>query len=232
MKLNKNLKNDWKSFLSKDFDNHRFNELIDFLDKEECLVFPNEEDIFNAFNYTSFGNVKVVIIGQDPYHSYEKIDGKILPHAHGLCFSISKEAKRVPPSLKNIFKELKEDLGYEIPTHGDLSYWSTQGVLLLNSTLTVQAHEAGSHQKKGWEIFTDSVIKKISDEKEKIVFILWGKFAQKKEDIINNKKHFILKAAHPSPFSAYNGFFGCNHFSKTNKLLANNGLKEINWEIK
>jgi len=196
------------------------------------LVFPLGKDIFNAFNLTPFSKVKVVIIGQDPYHSFEIINNIPIPHAHGLCFSIPTAAKKIPPSLKNIFKELNQDLGLSIPTHGNLSNWAKQGVLLLNATLTVRAHEAGSHQKKGWEIFTDVVIQKLSEQQEGLVFLLWGKFAQDKEILIDADKHSILKAAHPSPFSAYHGFFGCKHFSRTNEILKNRGLTEIDWQIK
>jgi uracil-DNA glycosylase len=224
----------WKEAMNSNFTSEYFVQLKSFLKQEKKLsrVFPEGKNIFKAFNSTPFNEVKVVIIGQDPYHTYETIDGKILPHAHGLCFSISKAAKKVPPSLKNIFKEIHQDLGYDIPNHGNLSSWAKQGVLLLNATLTVRAHEAGSHQKQGWETFTDSAIKKLSEEKKGLVFLLWGRFAQNKEELIDTSKHHILKAAHPSPFSAYNGFFGCQHFSKTNEILSNNGSKKIDWKIK
>ncbi|MGD0712043.1 MAG: uracil-DNA glycosylase, partial [Bacteroidales bacterium] len=178
--------------------------------------------IFSAFNHTPFNNVKVVIIGQDPYH------GK--GQANGLCFSVNDGINK-PPSLVNIFKELHDDLGVKIPTSGNLEKWADQGVLLLNATLTVRASQAGSHQNKGWENFTDAVIRALSDERDGLIFILWGAFAQAKQKLIDVSKHHILKAAHPSPFSAYNGFFGCKHFSKTNELLKQMGKEEINWGI-
>lgn len=228
------IEENWKVVMNTDFKSDYFTELKSFLylEKQEKKIFPEEKNIFKAFNSTPFNKVKVIIIGQDPYHSYETIDGEILPHAHGLCFSISKSAKKVPPSLKNIFKEIQQDLDCNIPDHGNLSSWAKQGVLLLNATLTVRAHEAGSHQKHGWEKFTDSVIKKLSSEKQGLIFLLWGRFAQNKEALIDSSKHYILKAAHPSPFSAYNGFFGCQHFSKTNEILSNNNSEIIDWEIK
>ena len=232
--INPEIEKSWKNAMNTDFQSDYFNRLKSFLlqEKKTNKVFPEGVNIFNAFNSTPFNKVKVVIIGQDPYHSYETIEGKILPHAHGLCFSVPESAKKIPPSLKNIFKEINQDLGYDIPKHGNLSSWAKQGVLLLNATLTVRSHEAGSHQKKGWEIFTDSVIQNLSNERKGLIFLLWGRFAQNKEILIDGKKHFILKAAHPSPFSAYNGFFGCEHFSKTNKILENNNQKKIDWEIK
>lgn len=234
IKIKPEIEESWKAAMNKDFNDNYFTQLKAFLlkEKQNSSVFPEGKNIFNAFNCTPFNKVKVVIIGQDPYHSYETIDNKIVPHAHGLCFSIPEKAKKIPPSLKNIFKEINQDLGFEIPDHGNLTSWAQQGVFLLNATLTVRVHEAGSHQKKGWETFTDSVIKKLSDEKNRLIFLLWGKFAQNKEELIDTNKHFILKAAHPSPFSAYNGFFGCKHFSKTNEILSNNGQKKIDWKIK
>lgn len=234
LSINPKIEDSWKVALQKDFDSNYFVDLKSFLiqEKQNKLVFPAGKNIFNAFNLTPFDKVKVVIIGQDPYHSFEMINNEQIPHAHGLCFSIPTAAKKIPPSLKNIYKELNSDLGIAIPTHGNLSNWAKQGVLLLNATLTVRAHEAGSHQKKGWETFTDGVIKKLSEQKEGLIFILWGKYAQDKEVLINAGKHYILKAAHPSPFSAYHGFFGCKHFSKTNELLKNKGLTEIDWQIK
>ncbi len=234
IKIKPEIEESWKIAMRDDFNSEYFTHLKSFLiqEKHGKKVFPSGENIFNAFNYTPFNEVKVVIIGQDPYHSYETINDKVLPHAHGLCFSIPKEAKKVPPSLKNIFKEIKQDLGFEVPNHGNLSSWAKQGVLLLNATLTVRAHEAGSHQKKGWETFTDSAIRQLSEEKKGLVFLLWGRFAQNKEILIDTDKHFVLKAAHPSPFSAHNGFFGCKHFSKTNELLSSNSSGKIDWEIK
>ena len=231
---NPKIETSWKSAMLDNFKSNYFTELKSFLldEKQKYRIFPKGKDIFSAFNLTPFDKVNVVIIGQDPYHSYEVIDNEIIPHAHGLCFSIPSKAKKIPPSLKNIYKELKLDLGLTIPNHGNLTHWAEQGVLLLNATLTVRAHQAGSHQNKGWENFTDDVIKKLSEQKKGIVFLLWGRFAQNKEALIDKRKHYILKAAHPSPFSAHNGFFGCKHFSKTNELLRKNGLREIDWQIK
>lgn len=225
---------DWNAFLTNEFESEYFSELDSFLSSEieKNQIFPTKDKIFNAFNTTPINRVKVVIIGQDPYHSYEEINGGILPHAHGLSFSVPKEAKKIPPSLKNIFKELNQDLDIDIPKNGELTPWAKQGVLLLNATLTVRSHQPGSHQKKGWEKFTDNAIKELSQHKEGLIFLLWGKFAQQKEMLINTDKHYILKAAHPSPFSAYKGFYGCKHFSKANKILTDNGHKEINWQIK
>ncbi|MBW6482623.1 MAG: uracil-DNA glycosylase [Vicingaceae bacterium] len=217
-------KSDWNIHLNKEFSAAYFVKLRSVLHEEKSnfIVYPPENTIFNAFNITSFAATKVVIIGQDPYHG----EGQ----AHGLSFSVL-EGVKIPPSLKNIFKELNTDLGLPIPTNGNLSSWAKQGVLLLNTTLTVRKGEPNSHQKLGWEIFTDAVIKTISAHKKGVVFLLWGKFAQQKADLIDSNKHFVLKAAHPSPFSAHNGFFGCKHFSKTNELLKKQGLKEIDWEI-
>jgi len=234
LKINLEIENSWKNAMDNELKSGYFTQLKLFLlkEKQKNRVFPVEKDIFNAFHYTPFNNVKVVIIGQDPYHSFETINGETLPHAHGLCFSVPTAAKKTPPSLKNIFKEIKQDLGFELPTHGNLSSWAKQGVLLLNATLTVREHKAASHQKQGWETFTDAVIQKLSAEKTGLIFLLWGKFAQNKASLIDVDKHFLLKAAHPSPFSAYNGFFGCNHFSKTNEILEHNNQQKINWEIK
>ncbi len=186
-------------------------------------IYPKGGDIFNAFNSTPFDNVKVVIIGQDPYHGEQQ--------AHGLSFSVQKGIAP-PPSLKNIYKELVTDIpGFKIPDHGDLTGWAKQGVLLLNASLTVRANTPGSHQKKGWEEFTDHAIKAISDKKEGIVFILWGAFAQAKAELIDQSKHFIIKSPHPSPFSADRGFFGSKPFSKTNEILVKEGEKPIDWQI-
>jgi uracil-DNA glycosylase len=214
----------WKSILLSEFDSDYMKELKDFLveEKKKYTVYPPGNKIFSAFDHTPFDKVKVVIIGQDPYHGHGQ--------AHGLCFSVP-DGIKPPPSLVNIFKEMKSDLDLPIPAHGNLENWAKQGVLLLNATLTVRADTAGSHQKKGWESFTNKAIKLLSENKEKLIFILWGKYAQDKETLIDTEKHYILKAAHPSPFSAYNGFFGCRHFSKTNELLKKNGLKEIDWKI-
>lgn len=218
------IEENWKKVLIKEFSKEYFFELKNFLikEKKDHVICPKGQDIFNAFNLTSFNNVKVVILGQDPYHG----EGQ----AHGLAFSVPNHIKQ-PPSLKNIFKELSQDINIPIPRTGNLTFWAKQGVLLLNSILTVRLKVAGSHQKKGWEIFTDTVIHKLSKERTGIVFMLWGKYAQEKAKIIDNNKHLILTAPHPSPFSAYTGFFGCNHFSKTNNFLKENGKNEIDWKI-
>lgn len=214
----------WKKRLAGEFNSSYFISLREFLvaEKKTKTIFPPGKKIFNAFNAAPFEMVKVVIIGQDPYHG----EGQ----ANGLCFSVEKGIP-FPPSLLNIFKEIKDDLGFAIPPHGDLSKWAQQGVLLLNATLTVRKGEAGSHQKRGWETFTDAVIRKISEEKQGVVFLLWGRFAQDKEKLIDTTKHYVLKSAHPSPLSAYNGFFGCRHFSKTNELLKKSGQDSIDWKI-
>jgi len=210
--------------LLEEFNKDYFIKLKQFLldEKKHHSIYPKGKDIFNAFNYTSFDRVKVVILGQDPYHG--------MGQAHGLSFSVPNSVKQ-PPSLKNIFKEIASDLDLPLPTTGNLSPWAKQGVLLLNATLSVRAKQAGSHQKQGWEEFTTSVIQEISKQKEGVIFLLWGRFAQDKAQLIDENKHHILRAPHPSPFSAYSGFFGCKHFSKTNKLLAEQGLKEIDWRI-
>ncbi len=215
---------DWLTFLKEEFNNKSFREIQEKLKIEQAQqnIFPKHDDIFNAFNSTPLKEVKVIILGQDPYH------GK--GQAHGLSFSVPNNTK-IPPSLRNIFKELKTDLNLTTPKSGNLEKWTTQGVLLLNSTLTVREKEAGSHQKIGWENFTDSIITKLSKEKSNLVFLLWGAFAQKKATLIDTNKHHILTAAHPSPFSAYRGFFGCKHFSKTNKILIKNNQKPINWKL-
>jgi uracil-DNA glycosylase len=200
--------------------------LTQFLEQEEeqgTIVYPKHSDVFNAFNLTPFNEVRVVILGQDPYHGANQ--------AHGLSFSVQKGVA-VPPSLKNIYKELQADIpGFKIPAHGDLSSWAKQGVLLLNATLTVRAGEPGSHQKMGWEQFTDQAIRALSEQREGLVFMLWGRYAQAKASLINPTKHVVLTAAHPSPFSAYNGFFGCSHFSKANAYLVKKGEKPIVWQI-
>ncbi|MCB0403085.1 MAG: uracil-DNA glycosylase [Flavobacteriales bacterium] len=228
----------WKRLLEEEFNSDYFRALKSFLHAEKqkeregrLNVFPKGGDLFNAFNYTPVEQVKVVIIGQDPYHSFEMIGNTMIPHAHGLCFSIPGEAQKIPPSLKNIYKEIHDDIGCAIPNHGNLTAWAKQGVLLLNATLTVRAHEAGSHQKKGWETFTDAAIKKLAGQRTGLVFLLWGRFAQQKADLIDETKHLILKAAHPSPFSVHNGFFGCRHFSKANDYLTANGQQPIDWQI-
>lgn len=217
-----NIEDSWKSQLADEFAKEYFLQLIQFVKSEykSHIIFPPGKQIFNAFDNCPFEKTKVVIIGQDPYHGPAQ--------AHGLCFSVADGIPK-PPSLLNIFKELKLDIGKEIPINGNLINWAQQGVLMLNATLTVRANEAGSHQNKGWEIFTDAVIKKLSDHKENLVFILWGAYAQKKANYINRKKHFVVESAHPSPLSASRGFFGQNHFSKTNAFLEKNGKKPIVW---
>ena len=214
----------WKEQLLNEFESPYFASLKEFLisEKKNYIVYPPGNLIFNAFDKTPFDRVKVVILGQDPYH------GK--GEAHGLCFSVPPDVTP-PPSLKNIFKEINSDLGIRIPNSGNLESWANQGVLLLNACLTVRKDQPGSHQGKGWENFTDSVIRKISENKQNIIFLLWGKFAQAKEILIDTSKHYILKAPHPSPFSAYSGFLGCKHFSQTNQLLQKHNLSPINWQL-
>jgi len=222
--INPNIEQSWKVVLLEEFNKDYFIKLKQFLldEKKHHSIYPKGKDIFNAFHYTPFDRVKVVILGQDPYHG--------IGQAHGLSFSVPNGVKQ-PPSLKNIFKEIAADLNLPIPVTGNLSPWAKQGVLLLNATLSVRVKQAGSHQKKGWEEFTNSVIQNISQKKEGVIFLLWGSFAQDKAELIDKNKHHILSAPHPSPFSAYRGFFGCKHFSKTNKLLVDQGLKEIDWKI-
>jgi len=212
----------WREALREEFESPYFSELKNFLktEKSKYRIFPPGPQIFSAFNLTPLPAVKVVIIGQDPYHG--------IGQAHGLCFSVP-DGVQVPPSLVNIYKELHDDLGIPIPKSGNLEKWAKQGVLLLNATLTVRAGQAGSHQGKGWEIFTDTVIKTVSDLRAGVVFLLWGKYAQDKKVLIDAQKHYILTAPHPSPLSANRGFFGCKHFSKTNKFLEENGLGAIDW---
>ncbi|MEZ4944460.1 MAG: uracil-DNA glycosylase [Cyclobacteriaceae bacterium] len=222
MSVDVNIAPSWKKRLHEEFEKPYFQELTDFVKQEysQHTVFPPGKEIFRAFDKCGFEGVKVVIIGQDPYHGPGQ--------ANGLCFSV-REGVRTPPSLVNIYKEIKNDLGKPIPSSGELERWAMQGVLLLNATLTVRASSPGSHQKKGWEDFTDAVIKKVSDEKEHVVFILWGAYAQKKGEIIDRKKHHVIMSPHPSPFSADRGFFGSKPFSKTNTYLKSKGLKEIDW---
>jgi len=212
----------WKEQLKDEFEKPYFEKLTNFIREEYQTkkIFPPAKLIFNAFEHTPFEKVKVVILGQDPYHN----DGQ----AHGLCFSVP-EGIPAPPSLVNIFKEINRDLGIPISKSGDLTRWANQGVLLLNATLTAQAHIAGSHQRKGWEEFTDAAIHKLAENREGLVFILWGSYAQKKASFIDTSKHLVLKSVHPSPLSAHNGFFGNNHFSETNKYLESKGLVPIEW---
>lgn len=212
----------WKNRLEGEFGKDYFRQLIDFVRHEykTQTVYPPGREIFRAFDCADFEGIKVVIIGQDPYHGPGQ--------ANGLCFSV-RDGVPFPPSLRNIFKEIQNDLSKPIPESGDLERWAQQGVLLLNATLTVRASSAGSHQNKGWEQFTNAVIKAISDNKTNVVFLLWGAYAQKKGEIIDRNKHLVLMSAHPSPFSADRGFFGNKHFSKTNEYLKSKGLKEIEW---
>jgi uracil-DNA glycosylase len=213
----------WKSKLMPEFEKEYFIRLSEFIKDEyqSKTIYPPGSFIFNAFNLCSFQKVKAVIIGQDPYHGPGQ--------AHGLCFSV-REGTGFPPSLINIFKEIESDLGIKRPQNGNLERWAAQGVLLLNATLTVRAHQAGSHQKRGWEQFTDSVISILNEEKENIVFFLWGAYAQKKGESIDRSKHLVLESVHPSPLSASRGFFGNKHFSTCNEYLRSHGIEQINWE--
>ncbi len=216
----------WLNVLKEEFEMPYMKTLKAFLLEEKQKghqVYPKGPEIFNALNHTPFDKVKVVILGQDPYHG--------VGQAHGLSFSVQKGVA-IPPSLKNIYKELGSDIsGFTVPNHGNLTKWADEGVLLLNATLTVRAHEAGSHQGKGWEIFTDKIISTLSEKREGIVFLLWGRYAQNKSALIVGSNHSILTAAHPSPFSAYNGFLGCRHFSKANEILTKAGKAPIDWQI-
>ncbi|NDV56522.1 uracil-DNA glycosylase [Bacteroides sp. 519] len=216
------IEDSWKTQLAPEFEKDYFQKLTEFIKAEysQATIYPPGKLIFNAFNLCSFDKVKVVVIGQDPYHGPGQ--------AHGLSFSVN-DGVRFPPSLNNIFKEIKADLGIDPPASGNLTRWAEQGVLLLNATLTVRASQAGSHQNKGWEQFTDAAIKRLAEEKENLVFILWGSYAQKKGAFIDRNKHLVLASAHPSPLSAFNGFFGNGHFSKTNEYLKAHNIEEIKW---
>jgi len=216
--------NDWLPALQEEFKKPYYAELYKKVKEEykETQVFPPADDIFNAFHFTPLSKVKVVIIGQDPYHN--------VGQAHGLCFSVKPEVD-IPPSLVNIYKELHDDLGCYIPDNGYLEKWAKQGVLMLNSVLTVRAHQANSHQGMGWEKFTDAVIKAVNNQDRPIVYMLWGRPAQNKAKSVDNPKHLLLKAPHPSPLSAHRGFFGCKHFSQANEYLKKNGLEPIDWQI-
>ena len=218
------LNNDWDEILKEEFESSYYLTLREFLKSEYSSrnIFPPMNDIFAAFKASSFENTKVVIIGQDPYHG--------LGQAHGLCFSV-KKGVMPPPSLKNIYKEINSDLGLPIPNHGELNHWANQGVLMLNSVLTVREGAPTSHKDKGWETFTDNIIKKLNQKETPVVVLLWGSYAQKKGQLITNPLHYKLCAAHPSPLSAYNGFFGCKHFSKTNEILKKHGLQPIDWQV-
>ena len=219
-----NIGNSWDDVLAEEFQKEYYLKLRDFLKEEYSghTVYPDMYSIFNALKFTPYDQVKAVILGQDPYHEPNQ--------AHGLCFSVNKGIKQ-PPSLVNIFKELKNDLGIEPPDHGNLESWARQGVLLLNTVLTVRAHAANSHKGKGWEIFTDRVIELLNEREKPIVFILWGANAKAKENLITNPNHLIITGAHPSPLSAHNGFWGGNYFSRTNEFLINKGIEPINWKI-
>lgn len=222
--INPQIHESWRTALVNEFKSKYFSELKDFLiqEKQQYIVYPPGQFIFEALNRTPLSNVKVVILGQDPYHGPGQ--------AHGLCFSVP-DGVAFPPSLQNIFRELQTDVGIDYPTKGDLSPWADQGVLLLNATLTVRANMAGSHQGRGWEIFTDAIIKSIVHLRENVVFLLWGNYARNKKSLIDSNKHFVLEAPHPSPLSVYRGFFGCRHFSKANEFLISNGLQPINWTL-
>lgn len=223
--MNKQIISSWKPILENEFQQPYFKEIEKFIVNEKAqgkTIYPNEKDIFKVFNAVNFEDVKVIILGQDPYHGANQ--------AHGLSFSVPK-GEKIPPSLRNIYKELASDIDFKIPNHGNLESWTTQGVFLLNAVLTVNASEAASHQKAGWAHFTDSIIAKLSKERQNLVFLLWGSFAIKKADLINENKHCILTAVHPSPLSAHRGFLGCKHFSKTNIFLEQKGIKPINWQI-
>lgn len=219
-----NLESKWKKHLGTEFSKDYMKNLKSFLTDElkSKTIYPQHKEYFEAFNLTPFDKVKVVILGQDPYHGPDQ--------AHGLCFSV-KPGVKVPPSLVNIYKELRSDVDFETPTHGYLKSWAEQGVLLLNATLSVRAGQAGSHQKKGWEQFTDQAIHYLDRERKNIVFMLWGSYAQKKGSFIDTKKHLVLKAPHPSPLSAHRGFLGCKHFSKCNEYLKKHGIEPMHWQL-
>lgn len=215
---------DWKEVLAPLFADEKYQKIRRFLIDEynTHTVYPDMYDLYNCFRFTPFEKLRVVLLGQDPYHN--------VGQAHGLCFSV-KDGVAKPPSLENIFKELKSDIGCDLPRSGDLTKWAKEGVLLMNTSLSVREHQANSHSKCGWAWFTDSVIKLISERKENVVFILWGGNARSKKPLIDGKKHLILESVHPSPLSAYNGFFGCKHFSKTNEYLVSHGLSPIDWDL-
>ena len=219
------INNDWLDSIQGEFKKSYYNELYKFVREEysKAVIYPPAEDIFNAFHFTPLSKVKVLLLGQDPYHNEHQ--------AHGLSFSVLPEQKDIPPSLQNIYKELQDDCGCYIPNNGYLKKWADQGVLLLNTVLTVRAHQANSHQGKGWETFTDAVIQAVNAQDRPIVYFLWGRPAQMKEKMLTNPKHLVLKAPHPSPLSAYRGFFGCKHFSQTNEFLTSKGLEAIDWQI-
>ncbi len=217
--------NDWLPAISGEFKKPYYRELYKFIRSEysKAVVYPPADEIFEAFHFTPLSKVKVLILGQDPYHEPRQ--------AHGLCFSVEPDQEEIPPSLQNIFKELHEDLGCYIPDNGYLKKWADQGVLLLNTVLTVRAHQANSHKGHGWEEFTDAVIHAVNDQDRPIVYMLWGRPAQEKASMLTNPRHLVLKAPHPSPLSAYRGFFGCRHFSKCNEFLKEHGIEPIDWQI-
>lgn len=219
------IENDWLENISGEFKKPYYQELYKFVREEynTRVIYPPADDIFNALHLTPLSEVKVLILGQDPYHNEHQ--------AHGLSFSVLPEQKELPPSLQNIYKELQEDLGCYIPNNGYLEKWAKQGVLLLNTVLTVRAHQANSHQGKGWEKFTDAIIQAVNAQDRPVVYMLWGRPAQSKIPMLTNPKHLILKAPHPSPLSAYRGFFGCKHFSQANEFLEKNGMTTIDWQI-
>ena len=219
------INNDWLEYVQGEFRKTYYKELYQFVRNEDSthVIYPPADDIFNAFHFTPLSKVKVLILGQDPYHGEHQ--------AHGLCFSVLPDQPELPPSLQNIYKELQEDIGCYIPNNGYLKKWAEQGVLMLNTVLTVRAHQAGSHQGKGWEQFTDAIIEAVNAQDRPIVYLLWGKPAQSKIPMLTNPKHLILKAPHPSPLSAYRGFFGCRHFSQTNEFLKKNNIEPIDWQI-
>lgn len=220
--MNIKCKNDWKKILEKEFKKEYFKKLNDFVENERKshTIYPPKDDVFSAFNLTSRKNTKIVIIGQDPYHGENQ--------AHGLCFSV-KPGNKIPPSLRNIYKELKDDIGCDIPENGYLVNWAKQGILMINAVFTVRKGKANSHKNKGWETFTTEIIKSLSNKKEPVIFILWGNFAQKFEKYLDNNNHLIIKSYHPSPLSASRGFFGTKPFSRCNEFLINNNIEPIDW---
>ena len=217
--------NDWLEYIQGEFHKPYYKDLYNFVRQEYStrVIYPPADDIFNAFHFTPLSKVKVLILGQDPYHGNHQ--------AHGLCFSVLPDQTEIPPSLQNIYKELQDDLGCYIPNNGYLKKWADQGVLMLNTVLTVRAHQAGSHQGKGWEQFTDAIIEVVNAQERPIVYLLWGRPAQSKIPMLTNPGHLILKAPHPSPLSASRGFFGCRHFSQTNQFLSEHGIAPIDWQI-
>ena len=214
----------WKTALSEEFDKPYFHKLDTFLvdERQTQTIFPSEEDVFSAFELTPYQNVNILLLGQDPYHDHNQ--------AHGLCFSV-KPGIKIPPSLANIYKELRDDVGFNIPKHGYLDSWAKQGILMLNAVLTVRAHTPNSHKNQGWETFTDAVISKVNQKSEPVIFVLWGAYAQKKLPLIDTSRHIVIQSVHPSPLSARNGFFGSKPFSTINSALRQQGKSEINWQI-